>query len=92
MKIVDETENVREIEEKIAGGLVEELISAAHDEVKLLRIMQKWRPWEQFNDHADEHKEMLHRMMNFRQNNPFDVVTESYDHLRHDRTPRSKPN
>ena len=56
MKIVDETENVREIEEKIAGGLVEELISAAHDEVKLLRIMQKWKPWEQFDDFADEHK------------------------------------
>ena len=92
MKIVDETENVREIEEKIAGGLVEELIAAAHDEVKLLRIMQKWRPWEQIDEFADQHKEMLHRMCNFRQNNPFDVVTESYDHLRHDRPPRSKPN
>ena len=59
MKIVDETENIREIEEKIAYGLVEELISAAHDEVKLLRIMQKWRPWEQFKDYEDEHKFML---------------------------------
>ena len=92
MKIVDETENIREIEEKIAYGLVEELISAAHDEVKLLRIMQKWRPWEQLKDYEDEHKFMLQQMCNFRKDNPFHTVTESYDHLRHDRTPRDKPN
>ena len=46
MKIVDENESIRAIEEKIAGGLVEQLIFQAHNELKLLRIMAKWRPWE----------------------------------------------
>ena len=46
MKVVDENESIRAIEEKIAGGIVEELIMAAHNELKLLRIMAKWRPWE----------------------------------------------
>tara|TARA_B110000503_G_C6892727_1_gene307419 strand:- start:76 stop:414 length:339 start_codon:yes stop_codon:yes gene_type:complete len=55
MKVVDESENIREIEEKIAHGLVEELIFSAHNEIKLLRVMDRWRPWEHF---ATE-KEML---------------------------------
>ena len=46
MKIVDENLSIRDIEEKIGYGLVEELIFAAHNEVKLLRLMDKWRPWE----------------------------------------------
>ena len=40
MKVVDETECIREIENKIAYGLVEELIVQAHNEIKLLRIMK----------------------------------------------------
>ena len=39
MKVVDENLSVRAIEDKIAGGLAEELIAAAHNEIKLLRIM-----------------------------------------------------
>ena len=46
MKIVDENRTIRDIENKIASGLVEELIYQAHNEIKLLRIMKKWRPWE----------------------------------------------
>merc|ERR1712032_873662 len=46
MKIVDENRSIREIENKIASGIVEELIYQAHNEIKLLRIMTKWRPWE----------------------------------------------
>ena len=48
MKVVDENENVRDIESKIAQGIAEELIFAAHNEIKLLRIMHKWRPWEMY--------------------------------------------
>ena len=40
MKVVDETPAIREIEEKIAGGMVEELIFQAHNEIKLVRIMK----------------------------------------------------
>ena len=92
MKVVDENESVRAIEEKIAGGLVEDLIHAAHNEVKLLRIMQKWRPWEMYCKDADAMKEQLIDMASFRHDNPFDVNFETYDHERKDRKPRRKPN
>ena len=92
MKIVDENLGIRAIEEKIAGGLVEELIAAAHNELKLLRIMQKWRPWEMYNTNPEEVKEQLLNMASFRQDNPFAHVHETYDHERQDRPPRSKPN
>jgi hypothetical protein len=42
MKVVDETLSVREIEATIGSGLVEELIFAAHNEIKILRLMKKW--------------------------------------------------
>ena len=66
MKVVDENENVRDIEAKIAMGIAEELIYAAHNEIKLLRIMQKWRPWEMYHLDADENKEHLLNMCSFR--------------------------
>ena len=91
MKMVDENESIRAIEEKIAGGIVEELIFSAHNELKLLRIMQKWRPWEMYNLNFEEEKEQLLNMASFRHDNPFNVVHETYDAERHDRKPRSKP-
>ena len=92
MKIVDENMSIRKIEEVIAAGLVEELIFAAHNELKLLRIMQKWRPWEMYNKNSDEAKEQLLGMASFRHENPFNVVHENYDAQRFDRNPRQKPN
>ena len=58
MKIVDENENTRDIEEKIGFGMVEELILAAHNELRLLRIMREWAPWDLiYNDeHSLEHQ------------------------------------
>ena len=54
MKIVDENEGTREIEEKIGFGMVEELILAAHNELRLLRIMREWAPWDLlYNDDPD---------------------------------------
>ena len=46
MKVVDETMSIREIEKKISHGLVEELIEQAHNELKLLRLIGRWKPWE----------------------------------------------
>ena len=46
MKVVDENESIRDIEETIKAGVVEELILQAHNELKLLRIMKEWQPWE----------------------------------------------
>ena len=91
MKIVDENESVRDIEEKIASGLVEELIHAAHNELKLLRIMQKWRPWEVYCKDKDAVREHLLDLASFRHDNPFDVAYETYDDVRQDRKPRKKP-
>ena len=46
MKVVDENMRIRDIEDKIAFGTIEELIYAAHNELKLLRLMKNWKPWE----------------------------------------------
>lgn len=40
MEIVDQHTNVREIEKKIGAGVAELLIEAAHDEYKLLKLLQ----------------------------------------------------
>ena len=40
MEIVDQHTNVREIERKIGAGVAELLIEAAHDEYKLLKLLQ----------------------------------------------------
>ena len=79
MKIVDENMSIRTIEEKVACGLVEQLIAQAHNELKLLRIMQKWRPWEMYMQDAEWDKEHLLNMASFRHDNPFNVVHENYD-------------
>jgi NADH dehydrogenase (ubiquinone) 1 alpha subcomplex subunit 5 len=71
MKVVDETQNIRDIEEKIAGGLVEELIFQAHNEIKLLRIMKNWKPWEYLHTRDFEDKEILNDFMSFKNGNPF---------------------
>ena len=55
MKVVDDHMNIRDIEKKIASGLIEELVFQAHNEIKLLRLMGKWKPWETFaNDELDK--------------------------------------
>ena len=56
MKVVDENTGIRDIEEKISCGLIEELIRQAHDELKLMRLMKQWRPWE-FLPTSEEDKE-----------------------------------
>ena len=46
MKVVDDNLSIRAIEDKLSAGLIEELIFQAHNEIKLLRIMKNWKPWE----------------------------------------------
>ena len=54
MKVVDENKSIRKIEEKIGFGLVEELVYQAHNELKLIRIMKNWKPWETIFDEVEE--------------------------------------
>jgi len=55
MKCVDDNLSIRAIEDKINCGTVEELILQAHNEIKLLRIMKTWKPWENMaRDDSDE--------------------------------------
>lgn len=88
--MVDETLSIREIENKISAGLVEELIFQAHNEIKLLRIMKKWQPWKEFAEQGDAMKEVLHNFANFRHDNPFPNAQEHYDNERHDKAKRDK--
>ena len=89
MKVVDETRSIRTIEEKIAAGLVEELIYQAHNELKLIRIMKSWKPWEYIFSEVQE-KEMLLNMMNIRNDNPFPTVSETFENQRTNR-PQRRP-
>ena len=88
MKIVDETMSIREIEDKIACGLVEELIYQAHNEVKLLRLMKSWKPWEFLHTRDYDDKEALVDMLNFTATNPFPTTFERYDNMKHTPSPR----
>ena len=90
MKVVDETMQIREIEDKIASGLIEELVFAAHNEVKLLRLMKEWKPWLDFEAEKDNMREALHGMASFRLDNPFATVFENYENMRHDKQPRKE--
>merc|ERR1719491_266676 len=67
MKVVDDNKSVRDIENKISAGLIEELIFAAHNEIKLLRLVGKWKPWEAWND-TETDKEALMMMGAWRDN------------------------
>ena len=89
MKVVDENRSIRAIEKKIAAGLIEELIFQAHNEIRLLRLMGKWRPWEHWTDIQDE-KDTLHQFAGFKGNDPFPNIFETYDDVRHDKKPRKK--
>ncbi len=87
MKVVDEVRSIRGIEDKIAAGMIEELIYAAHNELKLIRIMKSWRPWEYIYSEVEE-KEQLLNMLNLRNDNPFPSVSETYENLRANRPER----
>ena len=80
MKVVDETVDIRAIEDKIAAGLVEELTFQAHNEIKLLRIMKSWKPWEYLMTKDFEGKEIMQEFLNFKSGDPFAATYESYDH------------
>ena len=41
MEVVDSTKNVKEIEHTIAAGMIEDLILAAHNELKFIKILSK---------------------------------------------------
>ena len=88
MKVVDENMSIRAIEDKIAAGLIEELIFQAHNEIKLLRIMKNWKPWEYLHTDDYQDKEMLMNMMNFKSGDPFPATFESYDAQKHTPAPR----
>ena len=88
MKIVDENTNIRAIEDKIAAGLIEELVFQAHNELKLLKIMKNWQPWNYlFKDDPNEAAQ-LDLMLNFTRGNPFPATYERFDHHKSEPAPR----
>ena len=89
MKVVDDNRSIRQIEEKVAGGLIEELIFQAHNELKLIRIMKSWKPWEYIFSEVNE-KEAMVNMMNLRNDNPFPAGGERYDQARANK-PQRRP-
>lgn len=55
MEIVDQNKNIRTIEELIGHGTIEELIIAAHNELRLLWLMKRIKPWEvQVDEEKDD--------------------------------------
>ena len=55
MEIVDQNKNIWKIEALIDNGPIEELILQSHNELKLLRLMKKLKPWEtNYNEEVDD--------------------------------------
>ena len=86
---MDEIKSIRGIEEKIGMGLIEELIFAAHNELKLVRIMKHWKPWEHVFEEVEDKEGMLN-LINLRADNPFPTPNETYDNIRHDPPKRAQ--
>lgn len=88
MEVVDQNKGIRTIENKIAGGIVEELIIDAHSELKLVKLMKSWKPWEYHDD--VENAEIKEHMLNITTNNVFHSPNEEFVHDRHERPARPK--
>jgi hypothetical protein len=88
MTIVDETMSIRAIEEKIAAGLIEELIFQAHNEIKLLKIMKQWQPWSYLCTRDFAEKDAMQSVLNFTRGNPFPATFERHDDAHHTAAPR----
>lgn len=50
LKVVEETEIVEEIENKIGGGLIEEIIIQANDELSLAKELSELKCWEELEE------------------------------------------
>ena len=93
MKVVDENEGIRDIEEKIGAGLIEELVFQAHNELKLLKLMKRWKPWEFLGTRDFEEKDLLNDMLNIKAGEPFPTTFDRFDNQKHERPVRhSKKN
>eukprot|EP00298_Acanthocystis_sp_HF-20_P011546 c19448_g1_i1.p1 GENE.c19448_g1_i1~~c19448_g1_i1.p1 ORF type:complete len:216 (+),score=92.95 c19448_g1_i1:32-649(+) len=46
LKVAKETESIYEIEKSIRAGQIEELLNQGNGELKLLKRMREWKPWE----------------------------------------------
>ena len=44
LSIVESTENISEIEEKIDAGQIEQIITQAEDELRLVAKVEEWKP------------------------------------------------
>ena len=82
MEIVDQNKNIRKIEEIVDHGTVEELILQAHNELKLLWLMKKMRPWEK--TYEKDEFDFLMTAENFSSENLFGQAYETYTSEKHE--------
>ena len=88
MEVVDNNTSIRKIEETIYSGMIEELIIQAHNELKLLKIEKKTKPW----DHQEVMEDISAKeeLTNITPQNVFPSPVETYKYDRHDRPSRDK--
>ena len=86
MEIVDSTKSIRDIEEKISWGIVEDLIVQAHNELRLMKIVKAWKPWEMEEDMRDVN--LREEMTNMNVESIFPTATEDFKHERHNKPKR----
>ena len=89
MKVVDEHLKIRDIEDKIAFGTIEELIYAAHNELKLLRLMKNWKPWEYLMTKDSDGVEIQDILNNMSNSDPFPAF-DRFDDARWESGPRKE--
>ena len=81
MKVVDENESIKDIEEIIQYGIIEELIRKAQSELKLMIIMREWAPWDYISN--PDHKLRLKKnAIALRQGNLFGKEEEPVEDTR----------
>ena len=64
--------------------MIEELIVQAHNELKLIRIMKNWKPWEFIYGEVED-KEFMVNLLNVKPDNPFPTTFETFENLRNNR-------
>ena len=89
MEVVDTNKNVRDIEKKIAYGMVEELIIQAHNELKLMKLVKQYKPWEYLKDYEDVNAK--EQILSLSKSNIFGTPVENFQHDKNTAPPRWKP-
>eukprot|EP00831_Metopus_contortus_P075630 TRINITY_DN69418_c0_g1_i2.p2 TRINITY_DN69418_c0_g1~~TRINITY_DN69418_c0_g1_i2.p2 ORF type:complete len:148 (-),score=38.34 TRINITY_DN69418_c0_g1_i2:153-596(-) len=68
-------ESIREIEEILQSGIIEQIILQAHNELKYTKILKEWKPWN-FLNNVEQKEQFEKTLAKIREDNMFPYVSE----------------